>query len=383
LKKGEIRLSPGKYVTVEAPGSVLKDAIVNMEHPGPSPVLFNILELMLSAATDITGVKDILTGETGGKTVQPTTILAMIEQGLKVFTAIYKRIYRALKQEFKLLFYLNAKFLPDQQYFTVLDSQQAIAKADYDWQSIDVMPVADPRMVTDMQKMGRAQFLQTFLGSGLINDQEALMRIFDAVGMENPQALIPQGMSPAQELQMKNAAVEIDGKMADMEKKQAETEKIKQEIQLEPIRMQLEQKNAESERQDKREEMQAGREDKRAELAINTQLKGRELEDKREERNQKVMVEGAKLDQKERTDQRGTIIQLDQSLSDRINENAKTNTAQVGELGKAMIQAATKSAQAMEKAASTFGQAADKMAAAIKAPRKLVRKDGEVRSESA
>src|SRR3990167_10899566 len=110
LKKGEIRLSPGKYVNVEAPGSVLKDAIVNMEHPGPSAVHMSLLELMLSAATDITAVKDILTGDTGDKGVQTaTTTPAMIEQGLKVFTAIYKRVDRALKQEVKLLFYLKAK----------------------------------------------------------------------------------------------------------------------------------------------------------------------------------------------------------------------------------------------------------------------------------
>jgi hypothetical protein len=65
-----------------------------------------------------------------------TTTLAMIEQGLKVFTAIYKRVYRALKDEFKLLFALNAQYhVSDQEYFTFLDQQQVVAKSDYDLKS--------------------------------------------------------------------------------------------------------------------------------------------------------------------------------------------------------------------------------------------------------
>ena len=233
LKKGEVKLSPGKYINVEAPGSVLKDAIVNMEHPGPTAVHMSLLELMLTAATDITAVKDILTGETGDKGVQTaTTTLAMIEQGLKVFTAIYKRVYRALKQEFKLLFYLNAKYMDDQQYFTVLDEQQAVAKADYDWKSIDVVPVADPRTVTDMQKMARAQFLREFLGTGLVNDQVVLLRVFDAVGIEKPEELLPQGPSPMDELTAADAASKVD-------KTVAETEKIKTETAMMPIEAQV------------------------------------------------------------------------------------------------------------------------------------------------
>jgi chaperonin GroES len=109
LKKGTIALSPGKYVTVDAPGQDIRQAIVNLEHPGPSAVLFQLLGMMIDAAQDITAIKDILTGDAGGKVQTATTTLALIEQGLKVFTAIYKRIYRALKQEFKLLFALNAR----------------------------------------------------------------------------------------------------------------------------------------------------------------------------------------------------------------------------------------------------------------------------------
>lgn len=234
LKKGVIAMSPGKYISVDAPGAVLKDAIWNFEHPGPSAVLFNLLGFLIEAAKDITAVKDILTGDSGNKGVQTaTTTLALIEQGLKVFTAIYKRVYRAMQDEFKLLFKLNAQYIGDQEYFTFLDEKQAIAKGDYDVESIDIMPVADPRMVTDMQKAGRAQVLMEISGHPVLgqlqNPQETLKRIYDYVGMDNQEALIvppqPNKLAEAAAVaQIKETEASAAEKAAKADKTTAETE---------------------------------------------------------------------------------------------------------------------------------------------------------------
>jgi chaperonin GroES len=232
LKKGTIALSPGKYVTVDAPGQDIRQAIVNLEHPGPSAVLFQLLGMMIDAAQDITAIKDILTGDAGGKVQTATTTLALIEQGLKVFTAIYKRIYRALKQEFKLLFALNARYMDDKEYFTVLDDQKAISKSDYEIASMDVMPVADPRMVTDMQKAARSQLIMEIgahptLGP-LQNPREALKRIYEGAAMDGIDTLmLPEpGPDPMQEVMAEAAVTEIENKKATGMKTAAETDKI-------------------------------------------------------------------------------------------------------------------------------------------------------------
>jgi chaperonin GroES len=52
-------------------------------------------------------VKDVLTGDQQQHNVPATTTLAPIEQGLKTFTAIYKRVHLALKQELQKLYRLN------------------------------------------------------------------------------------------------------------------------------------------------------------------------------------------------------------------------------------------------------------------------------------
>jgi len=227
FKKRNLSLTPGKYEQVEINGK-LGDQIYNHQFPGPSAVLFSLLGMMVEAARDITAVKDILTGDTGDKGVQTaTTTLALIEQGLKVFTAIYKRVYRSLKKEYKLLFALNAKYMEDKTYFTFLDKQQAVAKSDYDVMSLDIMPVADPKMVTDMQRGARANVLLQIAGSPLgvaQNPVEALKRVYDSLGIEEAEKLIvqQQGPTPEQQLAMANAEAEIKQKQAQATKHEAE-----------------------------------------------------------------------------------------------------------------------------------------------------------------
>lgn len=242
LKKGgQIKVSPGRYEQVEATGT-LKDQIHMHQHQGPSPVLFQLLGMMVEAAKDITAVKDILTGDTGGQVQTATTTLAMIEQGLKVFTAIYKRIYRALKDEFKLLFELNARHIDEKAYYTFNDEQEVVEASDYDLSSMDICPVADPKMVTDMQRSARAQVLMQIgqdpaLGP-LQDPMEALRRIYDAVGMEEPDKLIrkQQGPSPGEQLQMQALQAKTGKDMAGAQKDAAIADKTAAETQLLPVK---------------------------------------------------------------------------------------------------------------------------------------------------
>lgn len=212
LKKNELRMEPGVYRTVDASGSKLREAIVNIEHPGPSAVLFNMLGLLIEAAKDITAVQNVMTGNGKDANQTATTTLALIEQGMKVFTAIYKRIYRSLKREFKLLYRLNAENLDDEAYFTVLDEQEAVAKADYAEGDYDVCPQADPRLVTDMQRMARAQLLMQTMDINPEARLPILRRYYTAIGVEDIDELLQQpAPNPLQEA---DAQATVEGKQA-------------------------------------------------------------------------------------------------------------------------------------------------------------------------
>ncbi|MDB5584304.1 MAG: hypothetical protein JWR80_9480 [Bradyrhizobium sp.] len=213
-----IQLQPGEFKVVNGvTGSQLREAIFERTVPQASPVAFQLLDMMLSAAKDISSVKDVITGEASNNG-QVGTTLALIEQGLQVFTAIYKRVYRSLKAEFQMMFDCLGRWggeTAQQDYQKILDDPQANFKADFDGADFDIRPASDPTSVTKMQKMARAQFLQQFLGKGL-NDQEIYHRIFEAADVEDIDKLFPDPAQAQQqqELQQKGAAAEIGAKEA-------------------------------------------------------------------------------------------------------------------------------------------------------------------------
>lgn len=125
-RSGNIEVKPNTFQVLPGASDV-KNAIYRMEFPGPNQTLFNLLEFLIATAKDITSVKDVLTGEAPG-TQPATSTLALIEQGLQVFSAIYKRIYRAMTREFELLYELNARYLDDEEYNKFLDQQPPVGE---------------------------------------------------------------------------------------------------------------------------------------------------------------------------------------------------------------------------------------------------------------
>lgn len=192
-----MRFMPGEYKTVAVSGADLRAGIVERTFPAPSQIIMNLLELMLGAAKDITSVKDVMTGE-ASNTAPVGTTLALIEQGLQVFTAIYKRVYRSLGKEFGIIFENLGRWGSEEvaeDYAAVLDDQAADFQKDFADADVDIKPVADPSSVTKMQQMAKAQFLLGMRGNGL-NDMEINRRALEAAGIEDIDALMPPENAP-------------------------------------------------------------------------------------------------------------------------------------------------------------------------------------------
>lgn len=199
-RSSTLTMEPGKWKTVNSSGDDLRRAMVERTFPSPSPIMFQMLELMLGAAKDISSIKDVLSGEASNNG-QVGTTLALIEQGLQVFTAIYKRIYRSMKEEFQILYENVAKYATDeirQDYVVTLDDITANFDADFNTKDMDIRPVSDPSSVTKMQKMARANFLMQFVSAPGVNPQEIYKRAWEAADVEEPEQLImpPQPQQP-------------------------------------------------------------------------------------------------------------------------------------------------------------------------------------------
>lgn len=196
MKSGTVTRKLGEWKKVQSDGADLRSQIVELPTPQPSSVLFTLLGMMVEAAKDITATKDILTGETKGSNQAVGTTLAMIEQGLKVFSAIYKRIHRALKNELQQLYRLNGLYLSDEAYFNFHDVEGVVRLSDYNAKDVGVIPVSDPTVVTDMQRIGRAQFLMQFAGNPLLDQRELLERVLTGAGIPDLKSLMPEPKGP-------------------------------------------------------------------------------------------------------------------------------------------------------------------------------------------
>lgn len=199
---GPIRRRLGEYIQVGAPGTELRSNLVEINHPGPSPALFNLLGMLIEAGKDISSVKDIMTGQQAVSNTPASTTLALIEQGMKTFTAIFKRIHRSFGEELRKLSKLNGIYLDPKRYFTFQDMQQQVLQDDYQDSDLDVTPVADPSVVSDVQKMAIAEALMPFAQDPDFNPQAIKQRYLEALGVDD----IPSIMATPEQQQQKAMA---------------------------------------------------------------------------------------------------------------------------------------------------------------------------------
>jgi chaperonin GroES len=274
VKGGTMHLRPGEYKQVNFTGADIRQGIVDLQFPGPSPVLFQVLGLMIDAGREITSVSNVMTGDAGRQNMPVGTVMALIEQGQMVFTASYKRIYRALQDEFALICGLNRKWMSPERYNAFFDGEPVDPATDFNLGDMDVTPVSDPKSVTSMQRMAQAQFLLELAEKQLVDPMEALRRVLEAAAIDNPEALMPK-QDPAmqkqamlmQAVQEEMVVIDIRMREAGLEKLEAETlatlakaEKDAAEVDMLPLRVRLEELKAmQGVLSERRQEIGAGR----------------------------------------------------------------------------------------------------------------------------
>ncbi len=201
---GQTLFSVGKYHRVNTKGGAIRDAVFPLEFKGPSQVLFSLFGALMTASKEIASVANVLTGDAAIANAPPTTILALIEQGMKVYTAIHKRFFRAETAELAKLYRLNRKYITEDQRYQIGDEFREITPEDFRLGG-GVEPIADPTMTTDMQKLGRAQLLMTLLetedGKKLLDPKAVFDRMLEAANIDRISDLYIPPNPMAQQLQ--------------------------------------------------------------------------------------------------------------------------------------------------------------------------------------
>jgi len=240
IKMGETRFQPGEWKAVNAVGDDLKKQIFPLPVREPSQVLFNLLDLILKSGKELASVAEIFVGKMPGQNTPATTTMASIEQGMKVFTAVYKRVYRSLTSEFRKIYKLNQQYMNPEEYISILDNP--IPQEDYKGPEDDIIPGADPSAVSSQEKQQKVQAVMQLLNLGTINPMAATLMYLEA--HEIPEAEIKKlAMQPQPKTDPKVEALQA--------KAAIDQQKAQNDIQISREKLRMDQMTKEQEMQHK------------------------------------------------------------------------------------------------------------------------------------
>ena len=184
-------IQPGEFKDVDAPGGNLRDAFFPLPYKEPSQTLLNLLGIVVQAGQRFAAIADMQVGDSNQAAAVGTTI-ALLERGSRVMSAIHKRCYAAMKDEFKLLAKVVAQYLPPEYPYDVVGGARNVKQADFD-DRIDVVPVADPNIFSMSQRITLAQTqLQLATSQPQIHNLYQIYRnMYEAIGVKNVDAVLP------------------------------------------------------------------------------------------------------------------------------------------------------------------------------------------------
>ena len=184
-------IQPGEFKDVDAPGGNLRDAFFPLPYKEPSATLLQLMGVVVSAGQRFASIADMQVGD-GNQAAAVGTTVALLERGSRVMSAIHKRCYAAMKDEFKLLAKVVAQYLPPEYPYDVVGGQRNIKQADFD-DRIDVVPVADPNIFSMSQRVTLAQTqLQLATSNPQIHNLYQVYRnMYEAIGVKNVDAVLP------------------------------------------------------------------------------------------------------------------------------------------------------------------------------------------------
>ena len=195
-------IQPGEFRDVDAPGGNIRDSFMTLPFKEPSATLLQLMGVVVSAGQRFASIADLQIGE-GNQQAAVGTTVALLERGSRTMSAIHKRIYAALKNEFKLMARIFKLYLPQEYPYDVVGGQRMIKQQDFD-DKVDIIPVADPNIFSQSQRISIAQTELQLATSNpqLHNMYQAYRNMYEALGVKNIDSILkvpqrPMPMDPA------------------------------------------------------------------------------------------------------------------------------------------------------------------------------------------
>jgi len=189
-------IQPGEFKDVDAPGGNLREAFFPLPYKEPSQTLLQLMGIVVNAGQRFAAIADMQVGD-GNQSAAVGTTIALLERGSRVMSAIHKRLYVAMKQEFKLLADVFKTYLPPEYPYDVVGGQRNIKQTDFD-DRVDIVPIADPNIFSQTQRISMAQTeLQLAQSNPQIHNlYEAYRNMYEAIGVKNIDQILPPPQQP-------------------------------------------------------------------------------------------------------------------------------------------------------------------------------------------
>jgi hypothetical protein len=189
-------IQPGEFRDVDAPGGNIRDAFMTLPFKEPSATLLQLMGVVVQAGQRFASIADMQVGE-GNQQAAVGTTVALLERGSRTMSAIHKRLYVSLKNEFKLLSRVFKLYLPQEYPYDVVGGQRVIKQADFD-DKVDILPVADPNIFSQTQRISLAQTeLQLAQSNPQIHNLYAAYRnMYEALGVKNIDLILKKPQPP-------------------------------------------------------------------------------------------------------------------------------------------------------------------------------------------
>jgi hypothetical protein len=210
VKDDAANIQPGEFKDVDTPGGNLKDAFVFLPYKEPSATLLQLMGIVVQAGQRFASIADMQVGD-GNQQAAVGTTVALLERGSRVMSAIHKRLYVGLKQEFKLLAKIFGESLPPEYPYDVPGASRNVKATDFDAR-VDILPVADPNIFSMSQRISLAQEQLRLATSNpqMHNMYMAYRSMYEAIGVKDIDRVLP----PPPPNQPKDPAIEHIDAMA-------------------------------------------------------------------------------------------------------------------------------------------------------------------------
>jgi len=189
-------LQPGEFRDVDVPGGNIKDQFMQLPFKGPDQTLLQLMGVVVNAGQRFASIADMQVGD-GNQGAAVGTTVALLERGSRVMSAIHKRLYVGMKNEFKLLAEVFKTYLPPVYPYDVPGASRQVKVTDFD-DKIDILPVADPNIFSQTQRISLAQSQLQLAQSNpqLHNLYQAYRSMYDALGVKDINAILPPPQQP-------------------------------------------------------------------------------------------------------------------------------------------------------------------------------------------